>query len=70
MDATRIWPFLNIRIRSGQCHGIDEEYPNRPKDGLHVHCPVCSEKGVNLDDGWEKAGHELRYRSFLFSQKS
>lgn len=57
----RVWRVLTQIKRLGQAHGIDKVFPSRPKGSLVVYCPVCPERGVNMEKGWERT--PLKFRS-------
>ena len=56
--AFRVWRHLQMRKRSGQCHGV--KYPNRREDLITVPCFACPWPGVNLPDDWEKTDKDIR----------
>lgn len=59
MFVARIWRYLKMYKRSGQCHGI--EYPNRDTSLLTVPCFTCPWPGVNLPPDWEKTPSHLKW---------
>ena len=46
----RISRTLKAEKRSGQGHGIDEEFPDRPPGSIVVPCFACPERGFNMED--------------------
>ncbi|KAJ6546302.1 hypothetical protein B0H10DRAFT_2202842 [Mycena sp. CBHHK59/15] len=56
LAVTRFYERLDIVLRRGQAHRIDEPlpgevdrpYPNRPKGYLGLQCAACPERGVNM----------------------
>ncbi|KAJ7666845.1 hypothetical protein DFH06DRAFT_1086018 [Mycena polygramma] len=56
LAVTRFHPYLDIIMRRGHAHGLDEAlpgesdrpYPNRPKGFLGMTCAACPERGVNM----------------------
>jgi hypothetical protein len=60
----RFWRVLIATKRLGQAHNIDPLLPHRPPRNLMVHCPVCPEPGVNMENGWDKTPDHLRFVFF------
>ncbi|KAK7451671.1 hypothetical protein VKT23_012348 [Stygiomarasmius scandens] len=58
---SRVWQTLMVEKWLGQGHGIDEELPDRPKGNVIPYCPVCCEREVNMEDGWEDTPDELKH---------
>ncbi|KAJ3521313.1 hypothetical protein NMY22_g12366 [Coprinellus aureogranulatus] len=46
-DVFKMYRVLEAEMRLGQCHGIDQFFPNRPPGSLALLCPACIEVGVN-----------------------
>ncbi|KAK0237581.1 hypothetical protein EDD85DRAFT_769446, partial [Armillaria nabsnona] len=46
----RIWVALTMKKRSGQAHGIDKHFSQRPAGFVMVSCFACPEWGFNMSD--------------------
>ena len=61
----RVWHFLTATKHQGQAHGIDDHISHRRQGNLIVHCPCCLEPHINMEPGWERTPHNLRYDFFV-----
>lgn len=50
----RVWRLLTQIKRLGQAHGFDLVFLHRPNGSIVVYCPVCPERGVNMEHDWER----------------
>lgn len=65
----RIWRLLKASKRLGDGLDIQKLLPHRRK--FIVHCPVCPDPRVNMENGWENTPRDLWYaNNYLFGTKS
>jgi hypothetical protein len=60
-----LWGFLSTERRSGQLHSIEDHLPCRQKGNTSVLCPVCPEKGINLEDRYQTTPEGFEFISSL-----
>jgi hypothetical protein len=48
----REYAFMSAECRYGHLHNIDDQITMRPKGLLMVHCPVCPQPEINLEDNF------------------
>ncbi|KDR71018.1 hypothetical protein GALMADRAFT_15660, partial [Galerina marginata CBS 339.88] len=61
----RVWRALKAEKRSGQGHGIDKEFPDRPPGSIVVPCFACPEPGFNMDDS-DFSDHDIHLNFIIW----
>ncbi|KAF9037448.1 hypothetical protein BJ165DRAFT_1532135 [Panaeolus papilionaceus] len=61
----QVWRLLMMTIWLGQAHGIDAELVHHQLNNMLVHCPLCPEPHVNMDESWQNLLSSLRHLNQL-----